>query len=568
MYKSGFPAKFGGKLSSVLDIRLKDGDLNNFHYSYNIGLITSGISIEGPIQKQKSSFILSARGFTLQPFIALFPQASRDNFFSGYGFYDTFLKVNTKIGKQDRLFVSFYLGNDNKKSNDAIEEQESYINWSNILGSIQWQRQWATNLFGNLSIYTSNYKTKNETVKYYTVSDNVYNYWAKDENKINELGIKWGFDLWLKNIKIFYGADFIYNIYNPEISNSNTITQDKNIINENMYSKTADIYIGADYIFLKYFSINTGLRLNTLFSENYMVTNPEPRVTFSVNISNNNSLKASYAVMHQNSHILSTSNLGVKNNWYIPASEYLPAQKSEQYALGFYSANSNKYMFSIELFNKKFSNLCELKELVSLSDQNLSWIDKTEKGGIGNSRGVEIYFNKNFSFINLGIAYTLSKSTRKFENINNGFEYFSDFDRTHDLTVFINTKIGKKWSFNAAWYYMTGRPFTMETAYLPYTYILDSSNRVWYYDKSYPQKNNIRPANYHRLDLSFEKKIQKEKKRKTERIFNIGIYNAYNRTNPYYYYWNYTSINHQTYTFLDYKSYFPIIPYISYSRSF
>jgi len=270
-------------------------------------------------------------------------------------------------------------------------------------------------------------------------------------------------------------------------------------------------------------------------------------------------------MMSQGIHSLSQSGLGLKNTFYIPINNNLPPQKSQQFSVGYYTAKQGNYNFSVELYHKEMSNLVELKEDALISDIHKTWYEKAEGNGIGKSRGLEIFGNKQFNKFAIGISYSLSKTTRQFSEINNGFEYLYDYDRTHELTIFTKGQINKKWAYNIAWYYMTGNPFTLSTQQTEFPLIFMEPN-LWNMGSTSiaSSKNNIRMADYHRLDINLERKITKTKKRTTDRVFNFGLYNAYNRSNPYFYYWRSTNGT----LFLGSESYFPLIPYINYSIEF
>lgn len=567
MLKSGFPAQYGDRLSSVLDIRLKDGDKNKYHAGINIGLITSGISVEGPIIKKKSSFIISARGFTLQPAIALFPYASRDYFFAGYGFYDTFIKLNTIIGAKDRFYASFYIGKDRKNSRELFSTQEYKLSWGNLQGGIHWNREWNAKLFSDMTLYISDFQNSSKTLYYESEESNVVSKWAESSTKITDYALKWDFNYNLSSkINLNFGIKAGQQIFTPNTLNSISVVDFPEYIPKTFYANTGDIYLESEYNQSGIFSTNVGFRLNTLFTNQKTFVNPEPRAVASLNINKFNSFKASFSIMHQNSHALSQSGLGLKNVFYIPASSNLPAEKSTQYTFGYYSSKQGKYNFSLEFFNKDFSNLVDFKEYVILSDISESWEDKTVKNGTGKAIGAEAFLSIQLKKYFFGFSYTLSKSTRKFADINNGFEFPFDYDRTHDLTLFFNAKLGKKWSYNISWYYMSGMPFSLVDYRVPVTYF---NSKFFYLTDAISSKNNVRMENYHRLDISFERKNTKTKKITSERELKLGLYNALNRKNPYYYQWYWGWINGVPIEpQLQKVSLFPIIPYISYSIKF
>ncbi len=565
LVKSGFHPKYGNRLSSVLDITLKDGNMNTYSGSANIGLITSGISLEGPIQKGKSSFIASLRGFTLQPFITLFPYASKDKFFNGYGFYDLFVKINKKIGNKDRIYVSFYNGSDKRKSNELFSSQIDIYNWNNMLGAVRWSRVWGSGMFSNLTFYASHYQNALKTL-YHEEGDSTFKEaWAENKSPITDIAMKWDFEYRFRsNLQGDFGVFAGRQYYSPSSLNSVSILSYPDYTAPVFKSDMISGYVNADYKVLDFLSFGFGMRLNLFMSAKKAFLQPEPRAVLSLNLNDFHSVKASFAMMNQNMHALSISPLLIKNNYYIPASEALPPQKSLQYTLGYYAQKPDRFNFSIELFYKTFSNLTTFKDYVILSDITETWEDKTETGGIGYAEGIEAFVSQKIKSLNFGISYCLSRSTRQFENINNGVEYIYDFDRTHDLKLFMNGKIGKKWSYTVSWYYMSGQPMTLPVSNAPFGYY--DMYSVYAFVSS---KNNIRMNDYHRLDIAFQRSVVKKHKYKIERIWEFGIYNAYNNDNPSYYFWHYYSINNEPWiATLEKKSLFPIIPFITYQIKF
>ena len=562
LIKSGFPAKYGNRLSSVLDIRLKNGNLNRYKGNINLGLITSGISLEGPIRKKKSSFIISARGFTLKPWLVNAPYITKDYFFHGYGFNDVFVKMNHIIGEKDRLFVSLYYGNDNRINSPLYNSQKFENTWGNRLAGIHWNRKWNHKLFSNLTWYLSNHGTTFRSSYYADDDESVTEFWSESTNQLTDIALKWDFEYKISSkADMDFGVKIGQKLFKPNSLDSKSVLIYPDYIPPVLHGNSGAVYLNANYVLNKNLSFSAGLRANIFHTPEKTFIQPEPRAVLSYNINEHHSLKASYSIMHQNFHSLSVSNLNIKNNYFIPASELLPPQEAIQYSAGYYSQAKN-YYFSLEAFRKTYSNLAELKENVILSDINQSWEEKAAGNGTGESKGIEAFVKLQYNRMSAGISYSLSKTTRQFEEINNGNAYIFDFDRTHDLNVFLNGKMGGKWTYNISWYYMTGQPFTLATEHIPL---------AWGYAGAYvsPHRNNIRMPDYHRMDIYFERKVIKGKKLKTERKLKLGVYNLYYQDNPQYYYWSYMSYDGgPVEVSLKSESYFPIIPFVAYCIEF
>jgi len=567
IYKSGFPVKYENRLSSVFDISLKNGDMKKYHAGINFGLLTSGFFAEGPVIKNKSSFIVSFRGFTLKPAIKLFPYASRNKFFYGYGFNDLYVKLNTKAGTKNRLFFTFYSGKDKKTNNELFTSGKNIRKWGNILGAVRWNKNWNSGLYGNLILYFSDYKNtfKRLTDNNKNNTENI----SESKNRITDIGLNLNFEYqFLNTLQIRFGLFAGHKNFEPAIISSVNYETEKKYIPIIYKQNLAAVYLSSNFTLNKYISFYTGVRLNCIFLKNQISFQSDPSVVLSFNINDKNSIKSSFNSVHQNFHALSVSNLGIKNVFYIPASEISVPQKSLQYSLGYYHSELENFNFSVELYYKQLFHLTELKELTLLSDIKTSWEEKTETNGTGKSAGIEFFADKQFKNLNFGISYTLSKTTRKFNNINNGFEYIYDFDRTHDISLYINEKINKKWTVNVSWFYLTGKPVTFATQNVPDITIFPTAGGEGKFSAP-ASRNNVRMADYNRLDISFKRKIIKTKIIKTTRILQLGLYNAYNRKNPYYYYWDTQTLNNiPKKPELKKICLFPLIPFISYEIKF
>ncbi len=569
LIQSGFPAKYSGRLSSVLDIRLKDGNADKFKGSANIGLLSTGFTIDGPIVKMKSSYMLSARGFTLQPLVMLFPYAVRDNFFGGYGFYDLFSKINTKIGDKDKIYVSFYIGKDKRQSN-GLFEPEYTTRLGNLQTASHWTHQWSNRIFSNFSAYISRFETGNKA-QYFSLGEDetVENLWADSYSLLTESGVKWDFEYNAgSKITLNYGTDFTYYSAEPSAVNYRNIAQYHNYTPPVYSAHIAGAYLSGDFTLSNIFSVSAGFRTNLSFFAESVKLLPEPRAIVVCKINNYSSVKAAFSTMHQQIHAISYSAIALKNVYYLPSNSKITPSKSNQYNLGYYLDTKHNINFEVEVFYKIYSNLAELNETALISDIHEDWYDKIEGNGVGTSKGISTLFTAKLLKQTVRISYTLSNSVRQFPNINNGAEFPFDYDRKHDFSYSLSGKLNPKWNYNIAWYYKSGTPFTSsdEIFMYPNEFNFGYEEQLDFTSFRSTTRNNAQFPDYHRLDISVERVVFKGKQNKTMRTLSFGVYNVYNRKNPSYY----TSVYNETdgTTTLVPKTFFPFIPHISYSIEF
>jgi len=602
VYKGGFPARFGGRLSSVIDIRMKEGNMKEYHGSVSVGIISSKINFEGPIIKDRTSFNISARRTYIDLLIKPFQKS--DKF--GYYFYDLNAKINHKFSDKSRLFLSAYLGSDKGggESNDKeiiddssrkeIKKDKSNNNfdWGNKTLALRWNYIFSPKLFSNTTVTYSKYdfgldfdSSEERYLKYSTSSSVDEDYKERTKFKytsgIYDFAYKFDLDyLPNPNHSIKIGASYIYHSFIP---GENIISVSKtdnlkpkgagnedvtyNYGNKNIYAHEGAAYIEDDYKISESLKANVGLHYSLFNVQKNTYQSFEPRLAVRYLVNEDLSLKLAYSKMQQYIHLLSNSTISMPTDLWLPVTKRIKPMKSTQYALGAAYNLGNGYDFTVEGFYKEMDNLIEYKDGTTFFSYNSKWEDLVEMGK-GKAYGIELQFNKTIGKTTGWIGYTLSKTDRDFPTINYGKTFAAKYDRRHDVSIVITHKPSKKIDFGMTWVYGTGNSLTMSTRnmdlYLDKFIVNDSYT---YTDKSnmkipIPEgRNNYRAPAYHRLDFSVN--FHKKKKYGT-RTWNISVYNVYNRSNPFYLHFS----NKGDHKVLKQTSLFTIIPSVSYIFTF
>ncbi len=591
LIKGGFPARYGGRLSSVLDISMKEGNLKEFHADASIGLISSKLTLEAPIIKDKSSFIISARrtyiDILARPIIQA---ASESDDKIGYYFYDLNAKLNYKLSDKDRIYLSAYLGQDKFYYKMAPEsylyngttqtyESESGLGWGNITSAFRWNHQYSSKLFGNTSFTYSRYQfyvndsessnTKNDTTDYTDV------YKLEYVSGINDWSGKLDFD-YMPNPNNFikFGANYIYHTFTPGVSSYQITSSGNNDLDSTLgsnivYAHEMAAYAEDDINVTEHLKSNIGLHWSGFDVNGKFYQSVEPRISLRYLFKNNWSVKVAYSYMQQYLHLLSNSNIGLPTDLWVPTTDSIPPQSSHQIASGLAKTLFDDYLVSVEGYYKTMSNLIEYKEGASFFNTDADWENIVEIGK-GWAYGAEVFVQKKSGKFTGWIGYTLSWSYRQFDNLNFGEAYFDRYDRRHDISIVASYKLNEKFDFSATWVYGSGNNVTLPTVkYMLYDggigSMYDSWSGSWvgaYEIENYTHKNNFKEAAYHRLDLG----MQYHKKHKHfNSVLSVGVYNAYNRKNPYFYYFGEDANGNSG---LIRVSLFQFIPSIAYSVSF
>lgn len=531
LYKGGMPAQYGGRLSSVLDVRMDDGNNKEFKFQGGLGLIASRIKAEGPIVKDKGSFMVSFR----RTYIDLFLKASKDSTINGstLNFYDINAKANYRLGDKTILYLSGYFGRDNIGVKDLFSN-----NWGNATTTLRLNHIFSSQLFSNTSIIYNNYKY---TVK---IFNNATNFTAT--SNIRDFNLKQDFESYNNSHVIRFGLNAAHHrispigLSTPETSQINSLEQEKRygletavyISDEWKASDKINIIYGlraSSFLLLgpgnfKSYDTNGNTQESTKIADGKVYKsyfNLEPRFSISYAFNPQNSIKFSYNRNTQNIHVLTNSNASSPTDQYVLSSNNIKPEISDQLAFGFFkNLDENKYEFSAEIYYKWLQNQIDYKNAAQLIAN--SNVESELLYGIGRAYGLELFFKKKFGKLNGWIGYTLSRTERKFAALNNNQYFPARQDRTHDLSLVGIYNLTKRWTFSSSLIYGTGNAVTYPAG----KYVINNQNYFYY-----TQRNAERLPYTMRLDLSatLEGKIS----RKFNSSWTFGVYNALARKNPY-----------------------------------
>lgn len=575
LIKGGFPARYGGRLSSVIDVRMKDGNFKEYHGNYSIGVINTKFSFEGPVKKDTSSFIVSVRGLPWEILYRPLTILATGGLSLGYNYYDANVKWNRKIDTKNQIFFSFYSGDDNIIANlrdmfsSKSEKGYSTIKWGNLLTAFRWNHVFASNFFCNTTFSYTRYRFLN---KFSIENKDENNSTSQEFNtSINDLMLKSVFEYNISsNYKLKFGYNSIFHSFNPGMSafkvNEDDVTKIDTSYSYKKYKVTENIvFLENEFNITKFFSANLGVHFSDYYIQKTNYYSFQPRILLNFNFSNYFSVKTSYSQMQQYVHLLSSNTIALPMDIWIPSTSKIKPSNSRQISLGFYKTiKKNLLELSIESYYKTSDNLISYKEGASFKGVVDDWENKIEVSGLGESYGIEVMLQKKQGKTTGWIAYTLSKSERTFENINSGKPFAYKYDRRHDFSIVITHNFNENIDISGTWVYGSGYPYTLAVS----QYGIEPMISEFYDNRTespeifiYSDRNEFRMRAYHRLDLGVN--FRKAKKN-GERTISLSIYNVYSRQNPYYYYTKVVNNEVKLYQ----QSFFPIIPSISYSFKF
>jgi outer membrane receptor for ferrienterochelin and colicin len=576
----GFPARYGGRLSSVLDIRMKEGNNKKFAAEGSVGIISSKLTLEGPIIKDKTSFIVSGRrtyvDFLAQPLIRWQAGDDFENFRAGYYFYDFNAKINHKFSDRSRLYLSLYSGQD-KAYLSTVEKGEKYrwenaagLGWGNLTGALRWNYVLGPKLFSNTTITYSKYNFLTTMLDQEEENNELSHKYAFGyDSGINDWAGKVDFDyLPDPNHSIRFGVNYIYHTFKPGVTVFSLEEQameqaiDTTFGNKDIYAHEWAAYAEDDWAVTSRLKANIGLHFSGFNVKDSTYTSLQPRISMRYLLSERVSVKAAYTHMTQYIHLLTNSTIGLPTDLWLPVTDTIKPLKAIQYALGFAYEPTDDIEISVEGYYKSMKNLIEYKEGASFFSLEDDWQDKVEMGE-GRAFGVEILARKEFGKTSGWIGYTLSWSDRRFENISFGEWFPYRYDRRHDISIVFNQKINDHIDLGLTWVYGTGNAVTLPLEKYA------SMQSFWYnpgYFSSieyFAGRNSYRMPAYHRLDIGIN--FKKETKW-GERTWSFGAYNLYNRKNPFFLLFDKEYVeNGPSKPVLKQYSLFPIIPSISFS---
>ncbi|MEI6123504.1 MAG: TonB-dependent receptor [Bacteroidota bacterium] len=580
LIKAGMPANYGGRLASVLDISMKEGNNKKFEIDGGLGLISSRLTIQGPIKKDKCSFIVSGRRTYIDLLMRPFLKSTSPFKKGGYYFYDLNAKINYYFSDKDRLFFSGYFGRDvfSLKGGGSFSNS---IDWGNTTATIRWNHLFNAKLFANTTVIYSDYKFNLKA------DQNLYE--MKLFSGIRDVSAKLDFAYMpaiQHNIK--FGAQYTYHIFTP---NSASAKSDTTVFDlggtVKLYSHELAFYISDDWDITEKIKVSGGLRYSMFFHvgpyDRYLLDNTgkisdtisygrgdlikmyqglEPRISVKFGINKNSSIKASFTMNYQYIHLVSYTSVSLPTDIWVPSTSIVKPQIGYQYSLGYFqNFRKNMWETSFEIYYKDMRNQIEFKEGSSPEDNLKNNTDNNFVFGRGWSYGAELYIKKRVGKTTGWIGYTLSWTQRKFPDINQGKVYFAKYDRRHDISIVVTQQLSKRWSISAVWVYATGNAIT-----LPLSRYFLSGSIV----NEYSARNALRMPAYHRLDISATLEGKEKPGRKFHSSWNFGIYNVYSRMNPYYIYFETTGsiMSFDLKTVARQVSLFPIIPSVTWNFKF
>nr|WP_315422564.1 TonB-dependent receptor [uncultured Pedobacter sp.] len=531
LYKGGMPAQYGGRLSSVLDVKMDDGNNKEFKFEGGIGLIASRLKAEGPIVKDRGSFMVSFR----RTYIDLFLRASPDSSVNGstLNFYDINAKANYKINDKNTIYISGYFGKDNIGVKDLFEN-----NWGNVTTTIRLNHIFNDRLFSNTSLIYNNY---NYTVRLLNDATNF-----KATSLVRDFNFKEDFQYFSNKHILRFGLNATQHRISPIDIDSDVSSQVNSLTQERRYGIESAAYISDEWSVNEHLNFLYGVRLAAFslmgpgnfstydtdgniastenvakgkFYKNYF--NLEPRFSMSYLFNEENSIKASYNRNTQNVHILTNATSSSPTDQYVLSSNNIKPEIADQVALGYFkNIKENTYELSAEIYYKWLQNQIDYKNAAQLLAN--SNVESELIYGVGRAYGLELFFKKKFGKLNGWVGYTLSRTERKFTELNNSKYFPARQDRTHDISVVGIYNMTPRWTFSSSFIYSTGNAVTYPAG--KYTV----GGQPAYY---YTQRNAGRMPYNMRLDISAT--LEGKKKGKYQSSWNFGIYNVLARKNPY-----------------------------------
>ena len=592
--KGGMPANFGGRMSSVLEVNMNEGNNKSFKVKGGIGAISSRITVEGPLKKDKGSFIVSGRRTYIDVIMkAAIPDTSP---FAGtsYFFYDFNLKLNYKITQKDRIFLSGYYGKDVFSFGNRNDDFNVKMPWGNGIASLRWNHLFNPKLFMNVTTTFTDYMFK--------FGSNQDQFRFSLNSGVRDFGAKVDFSYYPNaKHKIKWGADYIFHTFTPTSvsAESDSVVFDTGLA-QKLYSHESAIYVTDEFDLSEKWKFNAGLRYSmyqhvgpfTRYIKGDIGTPDstiefgkgdlikfyggfEPRFSFRWLLPDNSSIKAGYSFNYQYIHLTSLSAVSLPTDIWYPTTDKAKPQNGWQTSIGYFkNFDNDKWETSIEAYYKGMNNLIEYKEGALPGDNVNDNTDNLLVFGKGWSYGIELFVKRSLGKLTGWVGYTWSKTERKFADLNEGNPFPAKYDRRHDLSIVATYKLNDRWTFGSSFIYATGNTLT-----LPTSWYVQEQNLLF----NYGARNSTRMAPYHRLDLSatWYDKATKTKidtstgqkmeiKKKFRHNWAFSVYNVYNRANPFFLYVD----NDGDFLTGDFKlsvkqvTLFPVIPSVTWNFEF
>jgi hypothetical protein len=555
LIKGAFPAEYGGRLSSVLDMSMKEGTKEDISGTAALSLISAKATLEGPIT-ENSTFMVSARRMYLDVLIGLGTDSETREQTPNYYFYDYNLKTNIQLSEKDRLFVSGFFAKDVL---DSPSDDEDYfdIGWGNTTGNLRWMHIVSPELFTNFSmIYTNyNFSTRlgdNQTNIEFRTDTGIEDFTLRGEAEYfpdKDHKIKTGIDATYHNFKV----NTIEGIFTDIVDDVNT--------GRNLNSFDLSYYLQDEWSINDRLNSNIGVRFNLFTRGGYF--NVEPRLSFKYSLDEISFLKAAFGIANQPMHLVYRNEVNLPTDAWIPVSDKIRPGRSYQGVLGYERTLWDDYFFSIEGYYKDMQNIYEYSDTVS-TFSSVAIEDQLTRGR-SDAWGIELFLEKKVGRLKGWIGYTFSRTLRYFDDLNNGKAFAPRHDRTHDAKIVAIYEISDGWEIGASWIYGTGQAYTVPVARRAYISTDgDGLYRSNYDEFEYSDRNGYRMPAYHRMDVNFMRKFEWFD---LPWEWSINVYNVYNRQNPFAVYLDQDWENDYDYV-LKQISLFPIIPTFGLSVKF
>ena len=549
LYKGSFPARYGGRISSIIDVRTNDGNLYETHGSFGVSMISDKLHLEGPIWKGKTSYSISARGmhtFFLTPIVKL------AGFDGTYYFYDLDAKFTHRFSERDRLFFNVYNGLDNfhyryddqtvKASTGSSSIDNSYLGlrWGNTVAALRWNHVMGPKLFANTTVAYNRYRMK-------VASDLVSKETALDgtvDNSRYQLDYRSGMRDWVAKAdfdympsssqQVKFGAQYTFHTFIPETVStyaqeiSDGVVQIDTTLNlrsnNTQVGHEASLYVEDDIRLGDRLTLNPGLHASLFNTQGKTYWSLEPRMSAKVNFTDDWAAKASYSRMSQYVHLLSSSQITLPLDLWVPITKDIRPETSDQFSLGLYYNGIPGWEFSLEGYYKSIQNVLEYKEGVAFLFDSSGWENKVEVGS-GRAMGLELFVEKTMGKTTGWLGYTLAKSDRLFPTINRGERFPYRYDRRHNVNLVVNHRFNERFDLSATWHFASGGVTTLPERRI----VMASPAGDLRFEDFVTSRNNYRLPSSHNLNLGFN---FHRKHRRGEGIWNLSVYNVYNHKNP------------------------------------
>ena len=579
LYKGGFPARYGGRLSAILDARVKEANLDSLRVDANLGIISTKASVEVPLVRNKASLLLAGRRTYLDVFQRLASANKPVREQVSYSFYDFNGKGVYNFGPNHKLTAHYYQDRDSyfeivdDRTSNSLDEAR--LTWRNRVMGLTWEHPLSPGVQHTLSLSNSRYGLEQKEVREQPEADN--NYRASYTSSIQDISIKNNLRIALSD---YFSLDAGVQLERYDTEPVTLRSQEAGQVAEGQTLPSQTAYQGALYgeghLQWGAYTVDVGLRMSHYWVAQRGYFNPEPRLNIKRTINERDAVKLSYTRMAQPLHLLTDPGLGLPINLWVASNEQIAPQTAHQINGGYYTsflAGNNNYSLSVEGYYKRMQDIVAYRDGYSSS----SFTNQAQNGparwetlvvrGTGASYGAEVLLEKTTGELTGWLAYTLSKTTHRFDALNAGEAFPSRYDRRHDVSLVGFYQLSDKWKFNATFSYATGQPVTLPVAtYLGFSFDYDRGVVDERPALSYTQgkRNSYRMKDFHRLDVALQRRLRW---RKATGTLELGVFNLYNRQNPYYYYADSSGVRGGISTIKS-VSLFPIIPSVSVSFSF